>query len=147
MIALVDRALALNPSFARGWHVSGILRVWGGQPDTAIEHVEVSLRLSPRARIGWPALVIGFAHFLSRRFDEALSKLLLSIQEDPSYPQAYRSLAACYAQMGRLDDARNVIARLRVLTPVIVWGDTPLRIPEHRELYLSGLRLAAGEDT
>jgi type II restriction/modification system DNA methylase subunit YeeA len=26
----------------------------------------------------------------------------------------------------------------------MVWGDTPLRIPEHRELYLSRLRLAAG---
>ena len=27
MIALVDRALALNPSYARGWHLSGNLRV------------------------------------------------------------------------------------------------------------------------
>jgi len=30
MIALVDRALALNPHFARGWLVSGTLRLWGG---------------------------------------------------------------------------------------------------------------------
>jgi hypothetical protein len=27
MMALVDRALALNPNFARGWHVSGVLRM------------------------------------------------------------------------------------------------------------------------
>ena len=40
MIALVDRALAFNPSYARGWHVSGILRLWAGQPDLAIEHAE-----------------------------------------------------------------------------------------------------------
>src|SRR6516165_2621039 len=33
MTALVDRALALNPNFARGWHVSGVLRTWAGQPD------------------------------------------------------------------------------------------------------------------
>src|SRR6266404_1193742 len=33
MVALVDRALALNPSFARGWHISGMLRLWAGQPD------------------------------------------------------------------------------------------------------------------
>jgi hypothetical protein len=26
MMALVDRALALNPNFARGWHASGFLR-------------------------------------------------------------------------------------------------------------------------
>jgi tetratricopeptide (TPR) repeat protein len=50
MMALIDRALALNPNYARGWLVSGILRVWAGEPDTAIEHVDASLRLSPRAR-------------------------------------------------------------------------------------------------
>src|SRR5215831_17889318 len=33
MMALVDRALALNPNFARGWHVSGYLRMFAGQPD------------------------------------------------------------------------------------------------------------------
>ena len=32
MMGLVDRALALNPSYARGWFVSGLLRVWAGQP-------------------------------------------------------------------------------------------------------------------
>jgi hypothetical protein len=64
MRGLVDRALALNPSFARGWYLSGLLRWWAGQPDLAIEHVEVSLRLSPRARFGWGFYVIGGAHLL-----------------------------------------------------------------------------------
>src|SRR5207248_8855614 len=32
-IALIDRALELNPSFARGWSVSGWVRVYAGQPD------------------------------------------------------------------------------------------------------------------
>ena len=52
MIALVDRALKLNPSFARGWHVSGALHYWAGLPDLAIEHCETSLSLSPRAHVG-----------------------------------------------------------------------------------------------
>src|SRR5882724_9801211 len=47
MMALVDRALAVNPSYAGGWHVSGFLRLWAGQPRLAIEHAEVALRLSP----------------------------------------------------------------------------------------------------
>ena len=51
MMALVDRALALNPNYARGWLISGTLRSDAGQPDLAIEHVETSLRLSPRARL------------------------------------------------------------------------------------------------
>jgi tetratricopeptide (TPR) repeat protein len=86
MIGLVDRALALNPSFARGWYRSGILRVWAGQPDLAIEHVDTSLRLSPRERTGTHLGVMGVAYFVKRRFDEAASNALLSIQDDPGFP-------------------------------------------------------------
>jgi adenylate cyclase len=146
-MALVDGALALNPSFARGWHVSGTLRLWAGQPDVAIEHVEVSLRLSPRARTGWAYNIIGMAHFLSRRFDEAVPKLLLAIQEAPDFPTPYRWLAACYAQMGRLDEARNVVRQLQAITATVMSNIMPLRNAEHRELFLSGLRLAIGETT
>jgi adenylate cyclase len=85
MIGLVDRALALNPSFARGWDVSGNLRVFAGQHDLAIEHAETALRLSPRERTGVP-FVIGLAHFFKHRFDQAASKLLLAIQDHPGFP-------------------------------------------------------------
>jgi len=147
MIALVDRALALNPNFARGWYISSTLRLFAGQLDVAIEHAEASLRLSPRARIGTPLLTIGTAHFLSPRFDKAVPKLLLAIQEDPSFPDPYRYLAACYAHMGRLDEAREMVKRLRVITSVVIPDVSFLRNPEHRELFLSGLRLAVGEAT
>jgi TolB-like protein/class 3 adenylate cyclase len=146
MMALVDRALAINPNFARGWHVSGTLRLYAGQPDIAIEHLEASLRLSPRARVGPTLATIGLAHFFSRRFDEAAPKLLLAIQDDPSYREAYRHLAACYAHMGRLDEAREIVTRLRAITSVVAPDASYLRNPEHRELFLSGLRLAAGEE-
>ena len=67
------------------------------------------------------------------------------MQEDPSFPYPYRVLAACYAHVGRLDDAREIIVRLRAITSVLVTDLTHLRNPEHRELILSGLRIAAGE--
>jgi len=110
-IGLVDRALALNPSFARGWYRSGLLRLWAGQHDLAIEDVQTSLRLSPRERMGTPLSVIGAAYFFKYRFDEA----------------------------------RATVARLRAITPLVVPGDLPWRNPEDRELFLTGLRLAAGE--
>jgi adenylate cyclase len=147
MMALADRALVLNPSFARGWHISGILRVWAGQSDLGIQRVEAALSLSPRARIGWGLMVIGMAHFLSRRFDQAVPRLLLATQEDPGYLEAYRYLAACYAYLGRLGEARTIIERLRGISPALMPSINYLRNPEHRELFLSGLRLAAGEAT
>jgi adenylate cyclase len=145
MVGLIDHALALNPSYARGWYVSGILRWFAGEADIAIEHIEASIRLSPGARIGMAVSAIGAAHFLSRRFDQALPKLLLAIQENPDYPVSYRYLAACYAQMGRLDEAREIVVRLRAITPLVVSSADYLRNLEQRELLMSGLRLAAGE--
>jgi hypothetical protein len=49
--------------------------------------------------------------------------------------------------MGRLDEARAIVGRLRAVTPLVLLSDLPFRNPEDRELALSGLRLAAGEAT
>ena len=145
MTGLIDRALVLNPSFARGWFRSGLIRIYAGQHDLAIKHLETSLRLSPRERIGTPLQWIGMAHFFKHRFGEAASKLLLSIQENPGSPTPYRALAACYAHMGRVEEAHATIAKLRALTPLLRPTNLPYRRPEDRELYLSGLRIATGE--
>jgi hypothetical protein len=49
--------------------------------------------------------------------------------------------------MGRLDDAREIVDRLRVITPQVMPSESPLRNPADRELLLSGLPLAVGEGT
>ena len=64
IVEMVDRALGLNPSYARGWYLGGLLRVWASVPDLAIEHLKTSLRLSPRERVGVLLYVIGMAYFL-----------------------------------------------------------------------------------
>jgi hypothetical protein len=47
--------------------------------------------------------------------------------------------------MGRLDEARAIVAQLRTITPLIMGRAEQFRRPEDRELFLSGLRLAIGE--
>jgi TolB-like protein/class 3 adenylate cyclase len=146
-IQLIDRALALNPSYAYGWLWSGWLRLWAGQPQLAISHFESSLRLSPHARTANTLMGIGVSYFFTQRFEDAVAMLLRSLQEQPDWAPTYRMLAACYAHMGRLDDATKIVERLRAITPLIVPNAAHLRNAEHRELFLSGLRLAAGETT
>ncbi len=146
-IGLVDRCLDLNPSFARGWYWSAVLRLFAGQPDLAIKHFEASLRLSPRERFGAPLTGIGIALFFSRRFDEAVAKLRMALEQLPTFALPYQFLASCFAHMGRIDEARDIVSQLRSLTPVVVPSGAQFRNPEQRELYLSGLRLAAGETT
>jgi len=145
MMGLIDRALALNPNYARGWDLSAWLRLWAGHLDVAIEHAEASLRLNPRARISSSLSIVGAAHFYARRFDQAVPNLLLAVQGDPSHPHPSRVLAACYAHMGRLDDAREIVERLRAITSAVIPEASNLRNAEHRELLLSGLRLAVGK--
>ncbi len=144
-IALIDRALTLNPSFARGWVTNGWLRLWSGDPEKAVVAFETSLRLSPHARAADRLMGLGVAHFFARRFATAETMLLQSLQENPDWPPSYRFLAACYAKMGRLDDARRAIATLKSLTPVVVPAASHWRKPEDREFYLAGLRIATGE--
>jgi TolB-like protein/class 3 adenylate cyclase len=146
-IALLDRGLVLNPSSARGWQWSGWLRLWVGQLDLAIEHFETSLRLNPREQRANPFMGIGVAHFFARRFEEARATLLQALQEKTNWVPSYRFLASCCAHMGRLEEAQEIVERLRTLTNVVVPGAENWREPEYRELYLSGLRLAAGETT
>jgi len=145
MIALVDRALSLNPNSGRGWDVWGQIKLGGGQPEAAISDFETSLRLNPRDRFA-QITNLGMCYFFLGRFDEAAERLRLAVQETPGFPLPYRFLPACYANMGRLDEAREMIGRLRRITPIVIPPSTSsYRRPEHVELYLSGLRLAMGE--
>jgi len=79
---------------SRGWHVSGILREMGGLARPRNRAPRSRAAPQSRVRVGSSLAFIGIAHFLCRRFDEAVPKLLLAIQEDPSYSQPYRYLAA-----------------------------------------------------
>ena len=145
-ISLIDRSVALNPSSARGWYVSGLLRVVVGRYDAAIEHLERSLRLSPRGYLAASRLALGMVHFFNRRFDQAAEMFAMSVREG-GFLAAYRALASCYGHLGRLDEARAVIERLQAIAPNVISRPVAYMNPEQRELFLLGLRLAAGEET
>jgi len=144
-LALIDRALALNPSFAHGWYWSGWLRLIAGEADRAVEHFETSLRLSPRDQQGFHLAGIGTALFVKRRFEDAAATLRVAMEALPSFTPTYRTLASCYAHMGRLDEARDIVRRLRLLTPAVIPTVRFFRDPQQLEMYLSGLRQAMGE--
>jgi adenylate cyclase len=144
---LVDNAVARNPSAAYGWFWSGWMRTFSGEADPAIEHFETSLRLDPRTtRRAFHLTGVGICHFFQRRFDQAAAVLEASFHELPTYPTTTWFLASCYAQMGRVNEAREFAAR-QGIRPGGPWLKrvSLFRKPEHQELLLTGLRLATGE--
>jgi pentatricopeptide repeat protein len=110
--------------------------------------LQTARRLSPLVGNEWAILLgIGVARFFESRFDEAVGILLTALSEVPGHVGIYRYLASCYAHAGRLDDARRIVRQLKTITPNVLPNVVQWRRPEHRELFLSGLRIAASEDT
>ena len=142
-MGLADRSLELNPNYARGWYVSGQLWLWAGQYDLGIEHLERNLRLTPGESRSNKYLLIGMGHFFARRGEKAAEMFALALQEIPEWPPALRFMASCLAHLGRLEEAQEMVKRLRALTPVVIPNADHWRIAEDREFYLKGLRLAA----
>jgi TolB-like protein len=144
-IALVDRSLDLNQNYATGWRRSGELRMWAGQYDLGIEHVERAIRLNPRERSRTGSnLIIGIGHFFARRGEKAVEMLGIALQERSAWPPTLRFLASCLAHLGRLEEAREIAKRIEAITPVVIPTAEHWRIPEDREYFLDGLRLAVG---
>ena len=143
LVGLIDRSLALNPGSAFGWMWSGWIHVFAGDPNRAVEHFKTALRLDPRSPVSAFCLTgIGSAHFSAHRLDAAASALQESLQLLPSYVTTYYFLASCLAHMGRLEEARDIVQRLRSFAGLLIPKDRILRNAEQREFLLSGLRLA-----
>ena len=146
-IALIDRALALNPNLAAAWSASGCLRVFRGDLDMAIEHLARAMRLSPLDplmffRQGYTAL----AHFLAGRYDEAWPLAERALREQPYYLSVIRIAAVSNAFAGRLEEARKDIARALQLDPDLRVSNLKDRLgpfrPEGLAKYVEGLRKA-----
>ncbi len=79
------------------------------------------------------------------RFDEALARLLLDVQDvEPKNPGPIVTSPHATRIWGDLDEAREMVERVRAITPLVVEDLAYLRDPEQRAIVLSGLRLAVG---
>lgn len=125
------------------------MRTVSGESELAIAHFKTSLRLDPRAtRKAFHLTGVGMCHFFERRFDDAAHILEASFQELPTYPLTGWFLAACYASMGRLQEARE-FANRQGIVPGGAWLaiNRLLGHAAHRDMALSGLKLATGRES
>jgi TolB-like protein len=146
-IALLDRALVLNPNLSAAWFLAGFLRVWRGEPDDGIERIAHAMRLSPldsemyRMQCG-----TALGHLLAGRFDDASSWAEKSFRELPSFLIAVSVMAASHALAGRTNEARQAMGRLRRLDPALHLSNLkdwlPFQRPEAIANLAEGLRKA-----
>jgi len=145
--AALDRALALNQNVVYAWVTRGNIHALRNEPAEAIEAIERARRLSPFPQHTWAyASCIAGAHFAARRFEQAIEWADRSLHEQPRLVSSMRVKAAANAFLGRLDEARAELGRMRAIDskPTIAWfrEKYPHWAPEVLDLYVTGLRLA-----
>jgi adenylate cyclase len=143
-IAAFDRAIAFNPNFSDGRFALAL--VFAGQPERAMQVAEAHTRVDPFH----PPPVTAFsgpAHYMLKDYPEAMRRLREHLARRPDNRPAHTWLAATYARMGRMDDARKEVAEvLRLMPGYTIEGVAKYLIcfkrPQDTEHVLDGLRLA-----
>jgi len=146
-LALIEKAIALNPGSAFAWFISGSVRMVAGETDLAFEHLETSKRLDPMGPLG-PAVAgyMGVVRFKQGRFAEAVPYLRESVQQ-ADIPTSFAYLAASYGKLGETAAAQAALARFAALSPlpIDVHARSTIIRPNQLELFLEGIALAEGK--
>ncbi|NOJ43367.1 adenylate/guanylate cyclase domain-containing protein [Bradyrhizobium sp. WSM 1791] len=131
-VALVDRALRLNPNLMDAWLSSGLVRLVLGEWNLAVEHFAHAIRLSPFD----PLLFLmqggtASGHFYAGRYDEAAVWSAKSIGENPNFSSAWRIAAGSNAFLGRQEQAQKAVAHLQQLEPALRIATITYAVPLH----------------
>src|SRR5262249_29106023 len=119
-ISAIDRSLALNTSYAAGFAYSAILRAFGGQYETAIEHALRAIRLNPLDPMSaQPYISLVFSYLPLGRFEEAATAAGKSVQLNPRVSLRHGVHIVALGKLGRMEDGRGAAGRLLELMPEI----------------------------
>jgi adenylate cyclase len=145
-IPWLDRALALNPNSAQAYGRGAIVRNFAGAYETAADHAQRALRLSPfDTWIHAFTKALGDSHLFRRQFPEAVEWLSKSAQQNRIHAPTFLHLSSALARVGRMEEARAAMVRLLELRPQssLTWQRSLRRFPEEDfEYVLEGARLA-----
>jgi adenylate cyclase len=127
-IAMADRAVALNPNLASVWLIRGWVLGMSGKPEESTNSFSRVLQFSELdpARIG-ACSGISYNCFRLGRYDEGCAWAVKALQK---YENALYliPLIANAIRAGRIDEARNAVARLLQIAP-------SFRVAQFREAF------------
>jgi adenylate cyclase len=119
-IAALERAVELDPSLAIAHAFLGDALCWAARADEAIASAEKAMRISPHDPMMWSfCVIVGQAHSIAGRYEEAIHWLERSLQLRPEWPPTHIVVVSSYAQLGRLREARGALERLLGVWPAV----------------------------
>jgi len=105
-ITEIRQAIALNPSDANSYALLGGALTYSGQPADGVEAFEVAMRLNPDMGAG-RFTPVGWAYYLVGRYEDAVRVQEAAVRKTPNEYFIHAGLAASYAQLGRMAEARR----------------------------------------
>ena len=140
-----QQAMGLNANDANGAAQMGNLLISLGRFSDALDWFRKATRLNP-FHPAWYLYGIGEAYYCARQYEQAIPPLQTAVDRFPTYITPRRHLAAVYAQLGHIDEARMEIAEIRKRDPLVSISlyreRSRYKNSEDLDHYLDGLRKA-----
>jgi TolB-like protein len=137
-----DIALSLNSSHAEAWIFLADLETLEGRTEAALQAAHTAFRLNPHppAHYYW---LFGWALYMAKRYEKVVE---IVRRDDARALGSQRLLAGALAQLGRLDEAREVGQKFLSEMPsftIASWVKTlPVRDPRQLDHFIEGYRKA-----
>jgi len=147
-LAVIERAIELNPNSALAWTFLGWLHGLCNRPLRAAEAAQRAMLLSPLDPERWMfSGVIALACLAEGRYVEAVAWSDRALSEQPRGMTVVEVKAAACGHLDRVEEARECIRRLRELLPgwsIANWksGFGMIVASELRTILVDGLRKA-----
>jgi len=129
-IGMLDRAIALDPSYAQAHGLRAVCFAWRviqgwENRDTAFAEAAESIRraFASDAHEPWAFIAQGFIAASKRQDSEIVSAYSQAVEASPNFAYAHGLLGAAHALGGRPDQAIDCIDRAVRLSPRDIFGD------------------------
>jgi TolB-like protein/Tfp pilus assembly protein PilF len=117
-LQLLDRAVAISPSFALAWCFGAAIRCWLEQAEAAVAAAERALRLAPHDPFAFLYQhIMAQACFTAGDVEQAAAWARSSDALNARHAPNLRVLAAAECALGRREAASNAVARLLSVEP------------------------------
>ena len=130
-MAEAERAIALDANNADSYNALASILTFVGEPEKSLPLMERAMRLNPHY-LGEYIAALGHAHFVMRRYEDAVAAFKRGIVRNPDFMPNHLLLAASYAKLGKQADARAEVTESKRLSPGISGGMAAAMLPYRR---------------
>ena len=144
-LEFISKAVALDPNFADGYASLAEIHVWLGNRDEAIRLVEKAMVLNPHYPV-WYTGLLAFANYGNQKYEVTAELAARCVARVPEFFGSQLALIAALGQLGRVDEAHQVIANAKkhgsLRSSEEVFLSAPFSDLREDAHFRAGLRLA-----